>query len=461
MDFKDKKIAVVGIAKSGMALINFLVKRGAEITALDKKEKLSDEIIMELESLKINFRLGDKYLEELERYEMIYTSPGIPVDLPELVLAKKWGQKISSETELFFELCPAKIIGITGTNGKTTTTILIGELLKLKASNENPRTKVWVGGNIGEPLLEIVEKIKPSDLVVLELSSFQLENLIKSPQISVITNITPDHLDRHKTMENYIGAKTNIIRYQDTNNFAILNFDDPLTKKLVGEAAAKVIFFSANSQVDGVYIKNNKVKSQATGAVHDLLDVSSIKIPGKHNLSNVLAACAVADILGVGAEQIKDVIANFIGVEHRIEFVRELDGVKYYNDSKATTPDSTIAAIDAFDVPIVLIAGGSEKNADFSNLADAIIKKVRDLVLIGLTAPKMGEAVRLALEKKGLSLSDFRIHYKKTFEEAIRLAKSKATAGDVVLLSPACASFDMFENYEKRGEIFKEIVNSF
>jgi len=474
LDFKNKKVAVVGLAKTGTALIKFLLAKGAKITALDKKikEELGD-VYKELEGLLVDFRLGQKYLEGLEKFDFIFISPGVPADLPQLEEARKRGQRISSETELFFDLCPGKIIGITGTNGKTTTVTLIAELLKsetrdpkAKTNSQSkvpiPKFEVWVGGNIGEPLIEMVEQIKPDDLVVLELSSFQLENLKKSPQIAVILNITPDHLDRHKTFENYIAAKTNIIKYQNSTDVAILNFDDPVTSKLAGKTAARLVLFSLNSKLDeGVFLKNKKIVSSIKGKEEALLGLEDIKIPGEHNISNVLAALAVADVVGVSRETIKSVVSNFAGVEHRIEFTRELDGIRYYNDSKATTPDSTIAALEAFSSPIILIAGGYDKHADFTKLAEKIVEKVKYLVLLGQTKDQIAGAVKIALEEVGGKFREFRHNFAESLPEAIRLARAKGEKGDIVLLSPACASWDMFKSFEERGRLFKEIVNGF
>ncbi len=448
LSYKNKRVAVVGLGRTGIALYRFLKSRGAKVYGLDRDSKLQCGIQ--------NLILGEDYLKNLEQFDIIFVSPGVPLNLPELENAKKRGQIISSEIQLFFDLCPAKIIGITGTNGKTTTVTLLGKLLKARK-----KEKIWIGGNIGKPLIDKLDKIKKKDLVVLELSSFQLENLTKSPFIACILNITPDHLDRHPDFTSYLEAKANIFKYQNPEEFSVFNFDDPACVNLAKIASSKVIFTSLYSDLDkGVFKKDKEIISTIFKR-KKLAEVSDLKLPGDHNLSNTLSALAILELIDpkVSPELIRRVLKNFKGLEHRIEFVKEIKGVRYFNDSKATTPASTIAALKAFDEPVILIAGGLDKNLDFSELAETIIEKVKLLILIGKAAKKIKRALKFALEKIGLDLKGFPHHFASDLKEAVKLAKTYSKKGDIVLFSPGCASFDMFLNYEERGRKFKELVS--
>ncbi|MDO8142656.1 MAG: UDP-N-acetylmuramoyl-L-alanine--D-glutamate ligase, partial [Candidatus Brocadiales bacterium] len=346
------------------------------------------------------------------------------------------------------------IIGITGSNGKSTTTTLTGKILQ-----ETTR-KTWIGGNIGKSLLGCLDEMKPADIVVLELSSFQLEelnNTKKSPHISVVTNISPNHLDRHADMDEYIQAKKAIILHQNSGDYAILNYDDLELRRWEKDCKSHVLWYSAKQALaNGVFIKNNDLIISVSDQNTAIPCVSSVKIPGIHNLQNILTASCAAYLAGAREQHIEKAVTTFTGLEHRLEFVREVNGVKYYNDSKATTPESSIAAITAFQAQIILIAGGYDKGSSFREFAEACAGKTKAVVLIGKTAEKIKE---LILKKKGIKETPS-IFIQKTFEDAFRQANAMAKAGDVVLLSPACASYDMFLNYEERGKKFKDMVQS-
>ncbi len=472
INFYNKKIAVVGLGKSGVALLSFLLKqKPKKLVGFDQKEKEDLEYYnsskarisrflseakgsyRDLNKMNLEFFLGKDYLKNLENFDLIFLSPGVPKDLPEIKKAQKKGTEISSEIKLFFELCPAKIIGVTGTNGKTTTTALVGEILK-SSKVKGQSSKLFVGGNIGEPLIDKLDKIRKNNLVVLELSSFQLEDLKTSPHVAVVLNITPDHLDRHPSFNAYIEAKKNIILHQRESDFAVLNFDNLLVYKFRELTKAKIFGTSKTKELNfGTFIKNGKIEIK-NGKIHEICKISQLKLIGSHNLDNVLAAVGISYLCGVSLDEIKRTINNFAGLEHRLELVSEIRGIKYYNDSKATTPESTIAAINSFKAgKTILIAGGYDKKADFSKLANEIKNcKIKSLVLIGATAKKIENSVSRKTKK-------IKIIKAESLKEAVIKAKNQATFGDVILLSPACASYDMFKNYEDRGRQFKELVS--
>lgn len=475
MNFRGGKVAVLGISTEGIATAEYLVKKGAKVTACDKNspQKLGKNF-GKIKKLNIPLKLGKNYLENLNGFEIVFRTPGMPLWLPELTAAKEAGAEISSQTKLFFESCPCPIIGVTGTKGKGTTATLIFEILKRAGK------KAFLGGNIGNPPIEFLDRLTPTSWVVLELSSFQLEDLKTSPHIAVVLNITSDHLfsvapdspNYHLSQEAYIKAKENIVKYQKEKDFVILNFDYKASRRFSKLTPAKVYYFSRKKRVKGAYVKEGKIflnkgKPLLIGKAEKLI------LPGEHNWENVTAAICGASLASVPPSAIRKATFEFKGLEHRLEFVREVGRVKYYNDSFSTTPETAIAAIRAFKESIILIAGGSEKGLDYTKLGEEISRSsVKTLILIGQIAEKIEKAV---LRNYQLPITDFRAkarkvampsrHYQlkiiknlKTMSAIIKAAKEEARPGDVVLLSPASASFDMFRNYKDRGKQFKDEV---
>ncbi len=455
-EFKDeirgKKVSVIGIGVSNIPLIKMLVSFGAFVTAHDKSSpgKLG-EIYNELKELGVNLILGEDYLKNIPKdCDYIFKTPGIRCDVPEIAERVKNGAKLSSEMNLFFELCPAPIIAVTGSDGKTTTTTLITELLKKEGY------VCHVGGNIGTPLVDKTESIKPDDKVILELSSFQLHTMKKSPHIAVVTNVTPNHLDWHTDLAEYEEAKKNIFLNQKDGDITVLNYDNEVTRGFAASAKKHIFFSRKHNLEDGIcLIENNIVLKENDRIKETILDISTIKIPGMHNVENYMAA--IAATLGmVSAETIRYVAANFGGVPHRIEFVREIDGVKYYNDSIASSPARTTAGLISFgDKKVILIAGGYDKKIPFDSFGAVVNKCVKSLVLVGATSDKIEASVREAENYDGLPI--YRVS---DFKSAVLRAREISQSGDIVILSPACASFDLFKNFEERGNTFKAIVNS-
>ncbi len=456
MRWTDKHVSVVGLGKSNLALIRFLVRRGVSVTARDRKS--ADELgpaLQELQLLGVDLRLGPRYLKGLSSSDGIFLTPGMRKDFPEILAAKADGVEITSETNLFFELCRAPIIGITGSSGKTTTTTLVGALLEAVGH------KVYVGGNIGRPLIEHVDEIKESAVVVLELSSFQLELATRSPQIAAVTNITPNHLDVHGSMESYIDAKRHIYDFQCESDVLVLNHANRHTRSMAESARGRVVWFSSQGEVPtGAFIDRGRIviaKDGRTGrSLTDVCGLDEVLLLGDHNVENVLASCAISDQLGVPPGAMRDVVSTFTGVAHRLELVREANGVAYYNDSIATSPSRAVAGIRSFDRPIHLIAGGYDKRLPFDEFARTVVERVKTLILIGEAGPAIHRAVMEAgggAKPKIISAG--------SLEEAVSLARESAVSGDVVLLSPACASYDMFPNFEVRGEQFRKWVRAF
>ena len=443
----NKNVAVVGIGVSNIPLIEFLISLGAKVTAFDKKDstKLKD-VISKYEKSGVKFQLGEGYLDKLTGFDVVFKTPSMRIDSEALVKCKEEGAYITSEMEEFVKYCPAKIYGITGSDGKTTTTTLIYKILS-KAGY-----KTWVGGNIGKPLFSNIDKITEKDRVVLELSSFQLMTMDCSADVAVVTNLSPNHLDMHKDMEEYIDSKKNIYKYQNKDNLLVLNKDNDITRSMINEAKGKVYTFSRKEVIkDGAYFKDDVlyVKEQP------VCNRSEVKIRGLHNVENLLAAFS-ATCDEVTIEDMKNVAITFGGVEHRSELIRILDGVEYYNDSIASSPTRTLASLKAFEKPVIVIAGGYDKNLPFEPLAFEGYKYIKEIILLGATKNKI-KAVFDKLEKeKGIKVP---IHEVDTLEEAVKKARELAKKEDIVTLSPACASFDMFPNFEVRGNKFKELVN--
>lgn len=441
-----KNITVIGIGISNLPLIKYLVSLGANVTACDRKsaEDLGENYT-ELEKLGVKFNLGDGYLNNLSG-DMIFKTPGMRYDVPELLKAKENGSIVTSEMEVFFEVCPSHIIAVTGSDGKTTTTTLIHKMMT------DAGYKTWLGGNIGNPLLTDTEKMKENDWVILELSSFQLHTMRKSPEIAVITNISPNHLDMHKDYKEYIDAKKNIMLYQNEGDTLIVNADNQVTADIGKSANGAVKYFSRNGMAD-VYLDGNIIKR----GIVEILNIKDIKIPGMHNVENYMAAIAAVSGL-VSKEVIVNVAKTFGGVEHRIELVRTLDGVKYYNSSIDSSPNRTINTLRVFPNKVIIIAGGKDKGIPYDEIGPALAEHVKVLILIGATSDKIQEALDAEINKTGNG-KDIEVIRATSYEDAVNTARSKAHDGDVVLLSPASTSFDMFRNFEERGNLFKKIVN--
>ncbi|MBU3216908.1 UDP-N-acetylmuramoyl-L-alanine--D-glutamate ligase [Clostridium estertheticum] len=443
---KGKKVGVVGIGVSNIPLIHFLVKLQATVTAFDKKnQSMLGAVAIDLKEDGVKLILGENYLNDLTGFDVVFKTPSMRIDNPALLRAKQEGAYITSEMEEFIKYCPAKTFGVTGSDGKTTTTTIIYNILKSEGY------KTWVGGNIGNPLFANIEEITKDDKVVLELSSFQLMTMNVSTDVAVVTNLSPNHLDIHKNIEEYIDAKKNIFKYQSDQDLLILNKDNDLTYELRKEAMGRVKHFSIIDKVeDGAYFQDDNLF-----IMNKLVcNLDEIKLKGMHNVQNLLTAfCATQEEASVAS--MRKVATTFIGVEHRGEFVREVEGVKYYNDSIASTPTRTIASLKAFEKPVILIAGGYDKKIPFEPLAEEAYLNIKTLILVGATKYKIKEVFESVLKEKKIFLEIILVE---DFNEAILKAKLLANPGDIVTLSPACASFDMFKDFAARGNKFKEIV---
>lgn len=450
MEYNGKKALVCGMARSGIAAAKLLNRLGARVTLQDmkKREEISADVLA-LEGEGIVLYTGANPDEIACAQDLIVLSPGIPCDLPFIAAAENAGIEVISEVELAYRLTPCPITAITGTNGKTTTTTLTGEIMKTAYS------KTAVVGNIGVPYSEEVEGLTEKDWVVAEISSFQMEKAKEfHPHISAVLNITPDHLNRHKTMDVYIAMKERVFAKQTAEDFCILNHGDEACRKMADKTAAKVFFFDSSERLaEGIYLDGDAIEVR-WGAINEtLIHVDELQILGVHNYENVMAAAAMAICAGISLDAIRKVLKEFAGVAHRIEYVATVDGVDYYNDSKGTNVDASIRAVLAMKKPIVLIGGGYDKGSSFDEWTKLFPGRVKHLVLIGVTAPK----VRASAEKFGFTaISDC-----ETFAEAVDLCREKAEDGDCVLLSPACASWGMFDNYEQRGDMFKEQVRGY
>jgi UDP-N-acetylmuramoylalanine--D-glutamate ligase len=448
-DWKDKTIAVLGFGIEGMENVRFLRKKGASVWILDKRQsgELDQKMITEAESLGAEFRLGETYLTNLEQFNLIFRSPGFRRNTPELLEAELKGAVLTSGTKLFFDLCPAPIIGVTGTKGKGTTSTMIYEMLKAAGKD------AYLGGNIGVPPLSFLEKLHSSSIVVLELSSFQLQDMHRSPHIAVMLMVTSEHLDHHETQEEYVDAKRNILRFQKPADFAILNRDYPASNESDIYTDAKIYYVSRERETDNAcFVDGNKIVIRKNGHDTDVLKTEDVRLPGKHNLENVCAAAMAANLAGVNLQTIAKVIGSFNGLEHRLKLIGEVHGAKYYDDSFSTTPETSIAAIQAFTGPEILILGGSGKNSDFSELGKAIVraKNIKAIIGIGIEWDRIKDALRIA----ELGQKTILVGGAQNMQQIVLAASKIAQPGDVILLSPACASFDMFKNYKERGEEF-------
>ena len=436
---RGKQVAVLGLGVSNRPLVRLLLEFGCQVTGCDKtpREKLDEEVLL-LEQEGCRLQVGEGYLEDVEA-DVVFRTPGMHPGNPAIEALRRRGAEITSEMEVFFEVAPCHLIAVTGSDGKTTTTTLIAEMLKAEGKT------VWLGGNIGTPLLPLCREMKQDDYAVVELSSFQLMDMKRSPQRAVVTNLAPNHLDVHKDMEEYVQAKKNIFRFQRPGDLLVLNGDNEITASFAG--AGQTHFFSRKGRTNCVWEENGAIYRRG----EKILETADILIPGTHNVENYMAAIAAVDGL-VSDDTIRQVARNFGGVEHRIELVRIKDGVKFYNDSIASSPSRTIAGLRSFTQKVILIAGGYDKHIPYDVLGPEICTHVRKLFLCGATAGK----IRAAVEQTGMEQPE--ITDCGDFENAVRTAAAAARAGDIVLMSPASASFDQFKNFMVRGECFKKIV---
>ena len=446
MELNNKRVLVVGLGKSGVASALFLKAHGARVTVSDIKsgDELRNEIPVLLDH-GITVETGGHGERTFRGQDLIVVSPGVPVDAPPLAQARTLGEAVVGEIELAAQFLPGPIVAITGSNGKTTTTTLTGEIMTASGF------PALVGGNIGTPAISLAERATPETVIVLEISSFQLETIQTfRPKVAVVLNVTPDHLDRHRTFEVYVDAKARIFENQKSGDFAVLNADDPTCVALGSRTRAQVFWFSRQKEVDrGAWVREGNIMFRDGEQQREIMQVSEIPLKGAHNLENVLAAVCTGALMGCAPEKIRQAVHEFKAVEHRLEFVATIRGVDYYNDSKATNVDATIKALESFPANIHLILGGKDKGSDYSVLNDLLRQRVKRVYTIGAAAAKIESQI------KGIE-----VVHAETLENAIRKANAVAQAGDVVLLAPACASFDQFKNYEQRGQVFKDIVRA-
>jgi len=448
MELRNKKILIVGIARSGIGSAKLCYQLGAKVALYDGKEReVFNDLLKDLEAFPFDYYFGDFNSKILEHVDYMVLSPGVPTDLHFIQLAKELQIEVIGEIELAYAFCKAPILAITGTNGKTTTTSLVGEILK----KYNPLTDIV--GNIGNPFTNIVLETKKEGIVVAEISSFQLETIKEfKPKVSAILNLSEDHLNRHKTFENYVHAKLRIAENQDVKDFCVLNYDDLICRDLSHRIKARSVWFSMKEEVEGVFLKDNKLMARFNKIAQEIIPIEDVKLLGTHNIENVLASIAIALCAEVPVNIIRECVSAFKGVEHRIEFSGEVGGVKYYNDSKATNPDAAIKGIKAMITPTVLIAGGMDKGSTYDEWINAFEDRVKALVLYGETKYKIEMAAR--------NLGYSNIYIVNDLEEAVKKADEIAREGDSVLLSPACASWDMFKSFEERGDLFKKLIST-
>ncbi|OLB23653.1 MAG: UDP-N-acetylmuramoylalanine--D-glutamate ligase [Acidobacteriales bacterium 13_2_20CM_55_8] len=447
MDFHNKRVLVVGLGKSGVASALFLKAKGAHVTVSDaKSEDQLGEAIPVLLDAGIAVETGGHGERTFHGQDLIVVSPGVPVDAPSLVQARSLGETVIGEIELAAQFFPGTIVAITGSNGKTTTTTLAGELI---AASGFPTI---VGGNIGTPAISLVEGATPETMAVLEVSSFQLETIQTfRPKVAVVLNVTPDHLDRHRTFAAYVDAKARIFENQQESDFAVLNADDPTCAELSGRTRARVFWFSRKKEVNqGAYTRDGQIIFSDTKTESEVMPISEIPLKGTHNLENVLAAICVGAVMGCKSEATRRAVREFKAVEHRLEYVATIRGVEYYNDSKATNVDATIKALESFPANIHVILGGKDKGSDYTVLKDLLRQRAKRVYTIGAAAEKIESQIKDSAE----------IVHAETLDLAVKRIASAAEAGDIVLLAPACASFDQFQNYEERGRVFKQLVRA-
>lgn len=449
---KNRRVAVIGLGVSNLPLLEYLYNLSSKVTVFDDRtmEQIPKEVMNKITTYGFEFSFGENNLSKLVGFDLIFRSPSCMPTKKELVEEAKRGAIVTSEIEMLMEMAPCKIIGITGSDGKTTTTSLIYEIAKKAGYN------AYLGGNIGYPLFTKLEQMQEDDIIVLELSSFQLMNMTVSPDISVITNVSPNHLNIHKDYEEYIEAKKNIFKNQKEDGILVLNYDNEITRECKKEANGKVIYFSSKEKLDnGIIVDNEVIKECEDRLRKHIINTKEIHLRGMHNYENVSAAIAATKSF-VDMDTIVEAVKNFKGVSHRIELIRELDGVKWYNDSIGTSPTRTMAGLKSFEEEIVLIAGGYDKHLEYEPLAKPIVDKVKALILIGQTSVKIREAVEKELQSQGKQLDIYQCN---EFPQIVEVAREVAKSGQVVLFSPASASFDLFKNFEERGNTFKKLVN--
>ena len=451
MELNGKRVLVVGLGKSGVASALFMKAQGAKVTVSDTKsgDELRNEIPLLLDH-GITVETGGHGDRTFRGQDLIVVSPGVPVDAPPLVQARALGEAVIGEIELAAQFLPGPVVAITGSNGKTTTTTLVGEIMTAAGF------AALVGGNIGTPAISLAERARPDTVIVLEISSFQLETIQTfRPKVAVVLNVTPDHLDRHRTFEIYTEAKARVFENQQGSDFAVLNADDPTCVAMAGRTRAQVFWFSRQKEVQqGVWVRDRNIVFRDGSGQREIMQVSEIPLKGAHNLENVLAAACAGTLMGCAPEKIREAVRDFKAVEHRLEFVATIRGVDYYNDSKATNVDATIKALESFPANIHLILGGKDKGSDYTVLNDLLRQRVKRVYTIGAAAAKI-EAQIVSSKNGGPE-----VVHAETLENAVRKGNAAAEPGDVVLLAPACASFDQFKSYEHRGKVFKEIVRA-
>ena len=450
---KDKYVAIMGMGVSNTPLIKYLMDLDANITVFDKKseDELDKAVIEEYAIQGVKFSLGENYLSNLVGYDIIFRSPSMRPDIPELEKELDRGAILTSEIEMLVDLCPGKIIAVTGSDGKTTTTTLIYKMLEAAGHH------CYLGGNIGIPLFAKIDEMRPEDIIVLELSSFQLMTLKKSPQIAVVTNVSPNHLDIHKSYQEYMDAKKNIFKHQDKDGIVVLNYDNDITREFSFEARGNVRFFSTKVKLDdGVILDGDIIKISEGKIRQQIINTDDILLLGKHNIENACTAIAAVNDL-VSPEDIVNVLTTFKGVEHRNEFVAVKKGAKWYNDSIGSSPTRTIAGLVSFKNKVILIAGGYDKHLDYTDMGKYVVEHVKELILLGQTKDKIKDAVNKELETR-VPKVELPITECNSLEEAVNKAYEIANDGDTIFFSPASASFDMFKNFEERGNKYKELV---
>ncbi|NOR90132.1 MAG: UDP-N-acetylmuramoyl-L-alanine--D-glutamate ligase [Anaerolineales bacterium] len=455
-DWQGKRVVIIGLARQGKALAQFLSQKGVEVVVSDQQsaEQLGPAI-EELAAYELTYQLGSHPSSLLEGTDVLFLSGGVPVDLPIAVEARERGIELANDTQLFLEACCAPVIGITGSAGKTTTTSLVGRMAEIAFAGSERRA--WVGGNIGRPLLNDLDEIKPVDLVIMELSSFQLELMTVSPHIAAVLNLTPDHLDRHGSMEVYAAAKKRILANQIKDDIAVVRHDDPLTWEMRNLVQGRMIAFGweqPSDEQESAYVRDGVLRLRSGDVEREICSVEKVALRGRHNLLNLLAACALASAAGLPIEAMSEAASNFQGVPNRLEFVRRVQGADWYNDSIATTPDRALAAVRAFAEPKVLLAGGQDKDLPWETFAREVVSRVDHLILFGQAAQKIERHIKEAA-KDGAQPT---LVICEGLTDAVQAAAAVAEEGDVVVLSPGGTSFDEFSNYEVRGEKFRALV---